>query len=76
MSSCLKRFCMAVGDAFDTNSSKSTLNPEPEGAEIFIIYFLRECLVCVCVWLVYSHIEEVESYTVEAFAVCVSRQGR
>lgn len=74
MSSCLKRFCMAVGDVFDTNSSKSTLNPEPEGAEIFIIYFLRECSVCVCV-VVYSHIEEVESYTIEAFAVCVSRQG-
>ena len=34
--------------------------------------------VCVCaqvsVW-VHSHVEEVESYAVEAFAVCVGREG-
>lgn len=72
MSSCLEQFCMAVEDLLDTNSNKCTLNPEPEGTEILNVLCSA---ACVCVLVGHLHIEEVQSYTVEAFAVSVGGQG-
>lgn len=75
MRCCLEQFCWAVGDLLDTNSNKCTLNPEPQGAEKFSNFVCVCVSVCMCVFPDHSHIEEVESYTVEAFAVCVCGQS-
>ena len=70
MSSCSEQFCRAVGDLLDTNSNNCTLNPEPQGTDKFCSFMC----VSLRVSPAHSHIEEVESYAVEAFAVCVCGQ--
>lgn len=73
MSSCLEQFCWVVEDLLDTNSNECTLNLEPQGAENFCNFLCAS--VYMCVFPENLHVEEIESYTVEAFAVCVCGQS-